>query len=62
MNPLGGDGSGDGDIERRGIGRGRGRGPWTSSSQEIPILRRPHHATSGMQTGCYDAYNAKNFV
>lgn len=54
MNPLGGDGSGDGDIERRGIGRGRGRGPWTSSSQEIPILRRPHHATSGMQTGCYN--------
>ena len=53
MNPLGGDGSGDGDAERRGGGRGRGRGPWTSAAQEIPMLRRPHHATSGIQTtGC----------
>ncbi|XP_006607538.1 polyadenylate-binding protein-interacting protein 1-like isoform X1 [Apis dorsata] len=59
MNPLGGDGSGDGDIERRGIGRGRGRGPWTSSSQEIPILRRPHHATSGMQTGSMESKNVE---
>ncbi|XP_029034986.1 uncharacterized protein LOC114872190 isoform X3 [Osmia bicornis bicornis] len=50
MNPLGGDGSGDGDAERRGGGRGRGRGPWTSAAQEIPMLRRPHHATSGIQT------------
>ncbi|XP_017754469.1 PREDICTED: uncharacterized protein LOC108546748 isoform X2 [Eufriesea mexicana] len=57
MNPLGGDGSGDGDIERRGIGRGRGRGPWASSSQEIPILRRPHHATSGIQTGSMESRN-----
>ncbi|XP_060829950.1 uncharacterized protein LOC132914663 [Bombus pascuorum] len=55
MNPLGGDGSGDGDVERRGTGRGRGRGPWTSSPQDIPILRRPHHATSGMQTGSVES-------
>lgn len=53
MNP-GGDGSGDGNVERYGVGRGRGRGPWTSNPQEGAMLRRPHHSTSGVQTGCYD--------
>ncbi|CAD1469678.1 unnamed protein product [Heterotrigona itama] len=58
MNP-GGDGSGDGNIERYGVGRGRGRGPWTSNPQESAMLRRPHHSTSGVQTGSMDQRNTE---
>lgn len=54
MDPLGADSYGDGDTERQGAGRGRGRGPWTSPSNEVSILRRPH-AISGVQTaGSYN--------
>ncbi|XP_031846436.1 polyadenylate-binding protein-interacting protein 1 isoform X2 [Nomia melanderi] len=49
MDPLGADSYSDGDTERRGAGRGRGRGPWTSPSNEVSVLRRPH-AISGVQT------------
>lgn len=58
MNP-GGDGSGDGNAERYGVGRGRGRGPWTSNPQENAMLRRPHHSTSGVQTGSMDQRNTE---
>ncbi|XP_076631742.1 polyadenylate-binding protein-interacting protein 1 [Colletes latitarsis] len=44
MDPL------EGDVERRGPSRGRGRGPWTLSQQETHALRRPHPASSGIQT------------
>ncbi|CAK9818369.1 Polyadenylate-binding protein-interacting protein 1 [Anthophora quadrimaculata] len=60
MNPLSGDGNGDGDMERRGTGRGRGRGPWSSTTQEISTLRRPHHVTSGMQTGSVESRSSEH--